>query len=160
MACIIGEFYPLQFFSVPQKKDFPKVFQWMNTTPQQARFIFMPIYNWDMQPYVQQELFREYYSTVEFRKMVNGYSGFSPPPWQEFIYSMNKTFPNNKSIQMLRKIGINYIIVDKSSYDTDHKNHIEKYDGTKIITALKSNPTITLIKTLNNFTVFSLDVKR
>jgi hypothetical protein len=153
---IIVEFSPFTFVHIPQIKDFPKIYSWMNTTSQNTSFIILPIYNWNMPPYAGQELFREYYSTVEFRPMVNGYSGFSPPPWQDFIYTMHNTFPQQKSIAMLHAMGISYIIVDKDSFDTEYSVHTDKYDGNMIIAALKKNRSVSFIKTIDTYAIFSI----
>lgn len=157
---IIGEFSQIQFISIPQKKVFPKIYSWMDTTPVNSTFIFMPIYNWNMQPYAQQELFREYYSTIEFRPMVNGYSGFSPPPWQEFISFMHNNFPNDKSIYKLRDMGVRYIVIDKYSFDKGFHSKFEKIDGDTAITILKKDKLVTFIKSFDNYSVFAIGVKK
>ena len=153
---ILVEFSPFNFISVPQKKDFPKIYSWMNTTPPDTSFIILPIYNWNMQPYVGQELYREYFSTVEFRSMVNGYSGFSPPPWQSFIGFMHQSFPEEKSIDKLRSLGVNYIIIDKSSFDAEYKAHLSFYNGNMIVSVLKKEHTVLFIKNVDNYSVFKI----
>src|SRR6266567_5623388 len=99
-----------------------------------------------MLPYVRQEMLREYYSTENFRKIVNGYSGFSPPKWQHFIYIMHQQFPSNESIKKLRAIGVQYLIINVKNFDYGYKTKFEKYNGDEIINALKENHSLHLIK--------------
>ena len=122
----IAEFnFPMQFISsIPQKKDFPKVYSWVATTPPESVFIEMPIYTWDMQPYVFAENMREYYSTIHFKKMVNGASGYSPEPWMQMVRKIMSTFPSKDSVNILRSLKVDYIILHKSEYDRLEKDKV------------------------------------
>ena len=121
---VILEFnFPIKFYPVPQIKDFPKVYSWLLTTPKQTVIIEMPIYNWNVAFYSSREFWREYYSTVHFRKTVNGASGFSPPPWQELVNYLLFDFPSDESISKLKNIGVNIIIVHKNEYETLYKDN-------------------------------------
>jgi len=151
---IVLEFMPFSFMSLPQREHFPKVYSWMATTPPNSTFVMLPIFNWNMQPNIGQELYREYFSTVEFRPMVNGYSGFSPPPWQVFISSLNKEFPNHESIKKLRSIGVHYIIIDKLTYDKEHKLNGKTPTGKKITQDLMENNEFLFVKDIDNYSIF------
>jgi hypothetical protein len=162
IICIIAEFnFPLRFQQVPRKKDFPQVYSWLNTTPKDTVIIEMPIYTWDMQPYVMNENLREYYSTVHFRKMVNGASGFSPPPWQESTRSLLKNFPNDNAIQKLSSMDVDYIIVHKGEYDVLYRDKfiIDKTritHGEDVIAALRKSKKVTLVKKFEKDYVFRI----
>lgn len=117
--------FPMQFFAtVPQKKDFPEVYQWVATTSPKTVFIEMPVYTWDMQPYVFDENLREYYATVHMRKMVNGASGYSPEPWMKLVREIMRTFPSEGSINKLRELKVDYIILHISEYDRLNKDKV------------------------------------
>jgi hypothetical protein len=153
--------FPMQFVKVPEVKNFPAVYSWLQTTPQDTKIIEMPIYNWNMWPHTQQDLFRQYYSTVHFRKMVNGASGFSPPPWQTMIIDLLIEFPNEKSLAQLRNLDIDYIIVHKDQYDILHKEKysVEKHyfeDGEHIIEHLSKNSSVRLVKKFGNDYIYEL----
>ncbi len=122
----IAEFnFPMQFINtIPQKKDFPKVYSWIATTPPESIFIEMPIYTWDMQPYVFAENMREYYSTIHYKKMVNGASGYSPEPWMQMVRKIMSTFPSKDSVNILRSLKVDYIILHKSEYDRLEKDKV------------------------------------
>jgi hypothetical protein len=88
--------------------------------------------------------------------MVNGYSGFSPPPWQEFITFMTKSFPQQKSIDKLQEMGVNYIIIDKTMFNKEYTFNHGKYKGDTIVTALKKNHSVSFIKTIDNYIIFEI----
>lgn len=160
MVGIIAEFnFPMRFYNITLVKDFPKVYSWLNTTPAETKIIEMPIYNWNMQ--FNTELQREYYSTIHFRKMVNGYSGFSPPPWQNLVVEISQEFPDEKAIIRLKKIGINYIIVHKNEYDILFKNKIKVNshlitNGNSIIHSLNQNKKLHFIKKFENDYIYKI----
>lgn len=156
IICVITEFkFPLHFYPVPQVKNFPKVYSFLATTPKDTKVIFLPIFNWNQFPYTQEEIWREYYSTIEFRPMVNGYTGFSSIPWQKIVSDMWSNFPYNLSISELHQLGLTYIIVDKNLYDTLYKDHRQKLTGQMIITILEKNPKVRLMKVWGNEYVFA-----
>lgn len=159
---IVVEFIPgIPFVKVPQENNFPPVYSWMNTVPENSVFIQMPIYTWNMQPYVYSENLREYESTVDFRKMVNGASGFSPVPWEKMVYSLMGSFPSNAVIRYLKSINVTYIIVHKKEYDTlnranmtVNKNKIK--NGSTIIQAMLHNKMLHLVKQFGQDYVFKI----
>ena len=114
----------------------------------------MPIYNWDMSPYANEELKREYYSTLHFRKMINGASGFSPPPWQKLVVGLMMTFPNSEAIDTLTKLRVSYIIVHTKEYDMLRRNSfaVRKKNitsGSDIVRELNNNKRSRLVKRID-----------
>jgi hypothetical protein len=152
---IVAEFnFPMHFEEITQRKDFPQVYSWLNTTPKNSAVIIMPIYNWNM-AYPGEEMKREYFSTENFRRTVNGYTGFSPPPWQELLTRLHEDFPNDKSIKEIRSLGVDYIIVDKSMYDKGFKEKKEKVNGSFIIDKLKKSSSLKFVKKLDSYYIFT-----
>lgn len=162
IICIVAEFnYPISYHQITQKKDFPGVYNWIQTTPKNSVIIEMPIYTWDMQPYVMDENLREYYSTSHFRKMVNGASGFSPPPWQSNVKDILANFPEDRTINKLSEMGVTYIIVHKKEYDTLHKDAFEVNnntvtDGESVINVLDKNESLKLIKQVDDDYIYQI----
>lgn len=151
---IIAEFnFPLHFERVPQQKDFPQVYSWLATTPRNTAVIIMPIYNWNS-AYPEEEMKREYFSTVNFRRTVNGYTGFSPPPWQKLLATLHEDFPKEKSINIIKDLGVNYVIVDKLLYDKGYKAGSEKVDGKAVINALTKNTSLKFVKKFKDHYIF------
>ena len=159
---VIAEFnFPMKFVAVPQKKDFPPVYAWLATTPKDTAIIELPIYNWNMWPQTQAELLREYYSTIHFRRTVNGYSGFSPPPWQVLVSDMLTKFPSRQTITQLHDMGVDYVIIHTDDYDRAHNDKLivnkkRILSGKEILTQIKKYPQLKLIKQFDNTYVFAL----
>jgi hypothetical protein len=58
-----------------------------------------------------------YYSTAHWQRLVNGYSGFYPQSYIEFLDTM-RTFPSRESIALLRARSVSFLIVHKE-FDPD-----------------------------------------
>ncbi len=159
---IVAEFnFPIQLYKVPSINNFPKVYSWLATTSRNTSIIELPIYNWNTSTYAGNEIWREYYSTIEFRKMVNGYSGFSPPPWQIFVENMLMNFPSASTINSLRKMHITYIIVHTDEYNLLYEkkfklNQKQTKNGHDILMQLKNISTVHLINQFSNTYVFKI----
>lgn len=161
LVAILEFNFPIDYHPVPQKKDFPKVYSYLSTTPKSTVIIEMPVYNYNVFPYSNQELWREYYSTAHFRRTVNGASGFSPPPWQETVNYLLAFFPSEESIDKLKKMGVNKIIVHKSEYDVLYKNKYKILGkntkrGEEIIKTLLSRNDLYLEKQFGDDYVFKI----
>ena len=63
-----------------------------------------------VQPDISIEPIFMYFSTFHWNKMVNGYSGFSPPSYQ-ILHDVLETFPDEVSLATLRKRGTTHVIV-------------------------------------------------
>jgi hypothetical protein len=152
---------PINYYPVPEKKDFPKVYSYISTTPKSTVIVEMPVYNWNVFPYANQEFWREYYSTMHFRKTVNGASGFSPPPWQDTVNYLLTYFPSDESIKKLKQMGVNTIIVHKSEYDLLYKNNYKiqnknTLNGEEVIFKLNNSKKVMLQKSFGNDYVFTI----
>lgn len=147
--------FPLKFFNVAQSKDFPKIFSYLKTIPTDSKIIIMPIFNWNMWG-AQIEIQREYYSTVAFAKMVNGASGFSPPPWQKMVEKLHDSFPDSNSVNTLQQMGVNYILIDSATYDKGYSENTEKYDSKTVLARLSKNKNLKFVKEVDNYSVFRL----
>jgi len=156
---IIAEFsFPMHFEEIIQRKDFPLVYSWLTTTPGDTKIIELPIYNWNMWPGTQNELLRQYYSTLHFRKMVNGYTGFSPPPWQNLVVNISKDFPSDDITKLLKQINIDYIVIHKKEYDIlSIDDWAKDKNGIDIVNVLYKNKSIRLIKKFGDDYVFNIN---
>ncbi|MBI3366013.1 hypothetical protein HY041_00085 [Candidatus Roizmanbacteria bacterium] len=108
---------PFKYYQLPTTQEFPKVYSFINSLPNDVAIIELPIFSWDVQPYSNTEFMREYFSTLHFRKMVNGYSGFSPKEWEKNTKILTNEFPSKKTIEYLKRIKVNYVILHKKDYD-------------------------------------------
>lgn len=124
MVLAIIEFqFPMPYQKLISKKDFPFEHKFLMQSPKDTAYVEMPMYVWNMQPYVIEETKRQYYSTLHFRRSLNGASGFTPPPWEERTYWLLQNFPNSKSIDMLKKLEIKYVIVHLDEYQQMYEDN-------------------------------------
>lgn len=160
-AGILIEFNPpVIYYPIASINNFPRVYQWLANTPKNTVIIEMPIYNWNTFPYANIEQLRDYYSTADFRRTVNGYSGFSPPPWQTLVTNLLTYFPNINTLQTLKNMNITYIIIHTSEYDRMHQ---DKYkvnkriipSGNEVISYLEKDSSVKLVKHFGTDYVFT-----
>lgn len=158
---IVAEYNPMRFVPVPQVSTFPPVYNFIRNRAPNAAIVEMPIYNWSMAPYSSQELMRVYYSSIHAMPMLNGASGFSPPPWQKMVTNLLRTFPSEGSIKQMKKLGIEYIIVHSDEYDRLYKDAYAVSgtrikNGTGILLQLRRNNSISEIKHFSHDYVFAI----
>ena len=159
---VILEYHgPIHFQQIPQRKEFPKVYEWLKTTPKEAVIIEIPVFTWDIQPAVFKENMREYYATVDFRKRVNGASGYSPEEWQNMVKRQLVTFPDESSIAELKAIGVNYIIVHTTDYDEVANDRVTVHgvslkNGDRIIKELEKKDTLMLVEKIHSDYVYKI----
>ncbi|MEK7571931.1 MAG: hypothetical protein AAB553_06690 [Patescibacteria group bacterium] len=151
---VVAEFkFPITLVNIPQTKEFPSVYSWLNTTPANTSVIFMPAYNWNM-TYPQEEILRQYFSTTNFRRTVNGYSGFSPPPWQNLLEKLRSDFPSEETLKSIKNLGVTYIIIDKRMYDLEFEEGKTEFDGQFVINRLKQCPSLTFVGKREEYYIF------
>jgi len=153
--------FPLHFLPMSSISTAPKIYSWLNSTPKDTSLIEMPIYNWNMQPYVAIEVWREYYSTLNFRPTVNGTSGFTPLPWQNMVINLMTQFPSDSSVQQLKNLGVNLIIVHKAEYDKlNNSKFVVKNkripNGADVINFLNTDSKVMLVKTFGSDFVYKI----
>jgi hypothetical protein len=150
---------PMHVTKIP---SYPKVNYYLKTLPDSAVIVEMPIYTWYMSPYASQELYREYFNTLDFKKRMNGFSGFSPLQWENDVASLLKNFPNKKSITFLKTRGVNYIVIHKNEYSHSLKNPyvvngVALPKGSHIIKKLNKQTKVTLIKQIDNDYIYKIN---
>lgn len=101
---------------IPNQNEFPAVYKWLGGQEGDA-VLEMPIYTSGNGSIYSNEFYRMLYSLYHRKNLVNGASGFDPPPWQVFITDLNNHFPDIASIEKLRRIGVDFVIVHKSEFE-------------------------------------------
>jgi hypothetical protein len=64
-----------------------------------------------------------YLSTFHWQPIVNGYSGFAPQSYLDRIYDV-RGFPDEKSIERLRRDGVRYLVVQLWCYRRDDRTFV------------------------------------
>jgi hypothetical protein len=140
----------------------PKVYEWLRGQGD-VRVIELPteslsganIYDRDLMlnpdnvyDYVCRECDIVYYSTYHWKKLVNGYSGYSP-----FFYRRTMTemqgFPSQRTMDLLRGLKIDYLIWDWSWID---QSRLEEYN-----IRMFSTPGLSLVGDFDNKSVFRVE---
>jgi hypothetical protein len=68
-----------------------------------------------LQPDISLEPIYMYFSTFHWNALVNGYSGFSPPSYQQ-LHEHMEHFPDEVSIAELRRRGVTHVVVHGALY--------------------------------------------
>lgn len=152
---------PFQFYPLPQQRDFPSEYQYLAAISPSDSVLETPWYSWEMLPYSHDEQLRLYYSTVHYRNLVNGASGFSPPSWVNDARWFAKNFPNRASIQYLKKRNVRYLIVHRDDFDKLNKIKFSMagktvVNGESIIKILSENQSLKVIKLFMHATVYEV----
>jgi hypothetical protein len=159
---IFLEFHPPYLYvSIPQTSQFPPVHTYLASLPKNSAVIEMPIYTWNMQPYASTEYLRQYYSTMDFQKRVNGTSGYSPLVWEAMARRMLFQFPEQPAISEMKKIGAKYIIVHALEYTTLYNTNalIDGHTfptGSAVIETLNKNKTLRFVKSFGSDYVYEI----
>ena len=106
--------FPFKYFRVPARADFPPEQIWLKDNYIGAPIIQFPIYGWFDGDKIGVETLREYYSTVHWHPMFNGYSGYSPTEWEEKVKWLQKNFPSTETIKYLADLRIKLVLAPSS----------------------------------------------
>ena len=119
---------PLTYTAVAPARV-PDVYSWLAGVEDEAVIIELPFAmtadghpDWGAFAYV--EGWRVYFSTFHWRRMVNGYSGFLPPGYQELV-SETLEFPDERSLGRITEIGVNYVILHREMFDREQRARVE-----------------------------------
>jgi len=105
---------PIPLKSVAVKEDIPKVYKWLSRQKDEFPIIELPL------PRPEERISlvecpRLYYSTYHWKKLVNGYSGYFPPLYDELKRRWQR-HPFEDNIKDLMDLGVKYIILHSSLY--------------------------------------------
>jgi hypothetical protein len=113
VACALlgGEYMttPLAISRLPTEP--PSIYQWLARLPHPTLVAEFPLLHPD-------PLYM-YFSTMHWQPMLNGYSGYRPSSYIEMVARFEKSFPDDRTIEELRRRGVRAIIVHKNLYPDD-----------------------------------------
>lgn len=150
---------PLPVKAIKVNKEIPEVYQWLAQQPGDFAIIELPMppigpqYIWYEQ--TPKEAIYLYYSTYHWKKIVNGYSGYTAPSyfmiWQEM-----DSFPSQDSIDLLRGLGVKYCIVHLNRYAIDRQEQlireIEQRRDLKLVKIFDSHDYVYQIEPIDKMT--------
>jgi hypothetical protein len=117
---------PLSMHKVVSARDFPPVYTWLEQQPGDAPTAELPLAMYNPETFsaglqyertwLEREPMRTYFSTLHWKRLLNGYSGFIPDSYYEAVLA-TAGFPSTESIAWLKATGIQYVIVHASLMD-------------------------------------------
>lgn len=113
---------PIPLKSVAVKENIPEVYKWFSQQKNEFPIIELPLPGPEERVSLV-ECPRLYYSTYHWKKLVNGYSGYFPPLYDELKRRWQRhSFGEN--INDLIDLGVKYIILHASSYSEEELKKI------------------------------------
>jgi hypothetical protein len=91
----------------------PAVYEWLHSAPEGV-VIEYPVDGLEGRVGPQDPTYM-YYSTLHWKPLLNGYSGFAPPSYIELLERM-RDFPSAASIEYLRSRQARYLLVHSAYY--------------------------------------------
>lgn len=154
--------FNLYVYPIPVYGDVPKVYDWLRGQGD-VRVVELPteplgganIYDRDLKlnplnifDYLYREGDIMYFSTYHWKKIANGYSGYSPFFYRRIITEM-QGFPSQRTIDLLQGLDINYVIWD---WNWVNPSRLEEYN-----IRLFSTPGLSLVDDFQNKSVFRVE---
>lgn len=124
--------YPMKLYKLPMGDEIPSVYKWLAELKEEIVVVEFPLRKPERFYRSIDEKRRDivmtteymYYSTFHNKKLVNGYSSFVPQRYLDLLEVM-VNFPDRASLLILRKLGVNYIIIHKDRVSSDELENIE-----------------------------------
>lgn len=145
---------PLPLTLVETKQDFPQVYYWLKDQPDKTVVLELPIPNNKVEDQAKNmnrhafmenlahvdrdniEAYRDYFSLLHGKRIVNGYSAYAPPIYKEII-DRTIDFPNANSLLAIEELGVDYVIIHTKQYFPDVREKIkqllEKEDAMEVV---------------------------
>ncbi len=132
--------FPVPNLAVPVQADIPPVYQWLARQPR-TEVMELPATISDLPFYYM------YYSTYHWQPIVNGHSGFLPEDYFDLVRLM-ETFPASPTLDVLRGLGVDLVIVHGAAYPPTQAASIEQ--------ALAARTDVALVERFGTDTVYRL----
>ena len=116
----------LPMYKVPLKNEFASVYTWLAEQPGEAPTTEIPFASFNEKTFkaglqyepswLPKESMRTYYSTLHWKKLINGYSGYIPDSYYDAVLA-TRDFPSKSSIAFLKNEGAKFVIVHGKQLD-------------------------------------------
>ncbi len=137
---------PIPVVSAPRQSEFPAVQQWLAEREDDPVVVAYPLRR------LRDEWLRVYYSTAHRRRMINGYSGYIPPLYEE-LRSKERQIPNQEVVGDLQALGVDLVLIETAKLKARRLERlrsrlarlqglelIEDFDGTLVYRVLRPFP--------------------
>jgi hypothetical protein len=96
---------PVRWVEVPREEDFPAVYRWLAGRDDVHALIEVPL-----RPDASEAAYM-YYSTLHWKPIVNGFSGFIPPSYERIAEGVARFLPDAEAVSLLASEGVTHIVV-------------------------------------------------
>ena len=129
-ASLVGVMLVLEFAAVPltvepYRIDVPAVDRWVASRPKPFVVAEVPLVDPDQRFQTAYML----HSTAHWQKTVHGYSGILPPA-SETLFRELRSFPDARSIEHLKRLGVTYVIAHLDRFLPTERARFEEALGT------------------------------
>ena len=115
-ALLLGEYFSYPFPAVPYSIEVPAADRWLDTQPKPFVVAEIPVPsrgNWGAHERMQSNAML--HATAHWQKTIHGYSSMRRP-LHDRVYVELTAFPDRRSIDNLRELGVNYVVVHTDYY--------------------------------------------
>jgi hypothetical protein len=95
---------PLRWVRLPDEQGFPQVYHWIAREPAVKTLIELPIHR------DARESRYLYYSTLHWKPLANGYSGYWPQS-HEWLTTRMRFLPDRSGLELLRDLRVTHLVV-------------------------------------------------
>jgi hypothetical protein len=102
---------------IDTRREPPPVYRWLAEQPGRDAIVHLPmldVYGLEKRPAFHESIYMVY-STLHWKRLVNGYAGIEPRRYVE-IRELSWSFPSDAFLGALRGIGTRYVIVHRRGY--------------------------------------------
>ena len=115
-ALLLAEYSSHPFSGVPYRIEIPAADRWLDSQPKPFTVAEVPVPSvGDLGNYERSQTRAMLHAMAHWQKTVHGYSGFRRPLHDQ-LYEVMTTFPDARSIDALRNVGVTYVVVHGNDY--------------------------------------------
>jgi hypothetical protein len=106
----------LPISEVVSRSEYPPIYYWLKDKPGEV-LLELPIITWGQGESSRREVMRMLFATMHDKRLVNGYSGFTPPVWEKCLGEWN-SLDGNEILSEPCRLKVDYVVFDGTIYDT------------------------------------------
>ncbi len=103
---------PLPWIPIEPESRFPPVYRWLAGRGDLAAYVELPF---GAAPYTEAAVI--YHDTLVWRPLVNGYSGYLPPPYVALRVAGCFPLPEGRALDLLRGWGVSHVLLHTAALD-------------------------------------------
>ncbi len=113
---VLAEYWSYPFAGVPYQVNVPAIDRWLDTQPKPFVVAEVPVPSpGDLGALERQQTQSMLHATAHWQKTIHGYSGIRRERHDQ-LYIELTAFPDATSINSLREVGVNYVVVHTDEY--------------------------------------------